>query len=157
TAAPNEVIKGHRYEVELLEPSAQPDALVAEFGALPMLVVENRELQTMDGPRPSDRSTRHVVFRIPDGTSYREGDHLGVLPRNAAAQVQRVLTRFGLPQGAQIRLRFNGVGKSFLPVDRPIGVDALLAGYLALQDPARRSDIAVLADYAEAPAEKAQL
>jgi cytochrome P450/NADPH-cytochrome P450 reductase len=156
-AAPHEVVKGHRYEVELLEPSAQPEVLVAEFGARPMLVLENRELQTRDGPRPSDRSTRHVVFRVPHGLSYREGDHLGVLPRNAPSQVQRVAARFGLPQGAHMRIRFNGVGKSFLPVDRPIAVDTLLASYLALQDPARRSDIAVLADYAEAPSEKAQL
>jgi cytochrome P450/NADPH-cytochrome P450 reductase len=156
-AAPDEVIKGHRYEVELLEPSAQAEALVAEFGARPMRVVESRELQTREGPRPSDRSTRHIVFRVPDGLSYREGDHLGVLPRNAPSQVQRVVARFGLPQGAHVRIRFNGVGKAFLPVDRPVAVDSLLAGYLALQDPARRSDIAVLADYAEAPFEKAQL
>jgi hypothetical protein len=45
TAAPQDVVKGHRYEVELLETSAQPDTLIAEFGAYPMLVLESRELQ----------------------------------------------------------------------------------------------------------------
>ncbi len=157
TAAPQDVVKGHRYEIELLEPSAQPDTLIAEFGARPMLVLENRELQRRDGSRPSDRSTRHVVLQVPDGLSYREGDHLAVLPRNSPEVVRRVLTRFRLPQNAHVRIRFNGLGKSFLPVDRPVDLNLLLSGYLALQDPARRSDIEMLADYTEVPAEKAAI
>jgi cytochrome P450/NADPH-cytochrome P450 reductase len=56
-----------------------------------------------------------------------------------------------------VRIRFNGVGKSFLPVDRPVDLNLLLSGYLALQDPAKRSDIEMLVDYAEVPAEKAAL
>jgi cytochrome P450 / NADPH-cytochrome P450 reductase len=156
-AVPGDFVKGHRYEVEVLEPSDAPETLVAEFGARPMVVLENRELQIKDGARPSERSTRHIVFRVPEGLSYREGDHLAVLPRNAPSQVARVLARFGLPERAQVRIRHNGVGKSFLPADRPIDVNLLLSGYLAIQDPARRSDIEVLADYAEAPAERAQL
>jgi cytochrome P450/NADPH-cytochrome P450 reductase len=157
TAAPQDVVKGHRYEVELLEPSAQPDTLIAEFGAHPMLVLESRELQQRDGPRPSDRSTRHIVFRVPDGVSYREGDHLAVLPRNSPVVVRRALTRFALPENAHVRIRFNGIGKSFLPVDRPVDLNLLLSGYLALQDPAKRSDIEMLVDYTEVPAEKAAL
>jgi cytochrome P450/NADPH-cytochrome P450 reductase len=78
---PSELAKGHRYEVEVLEPSAEPETLVAEFGARPMVVLENRELQTGNGSKPPERSTRHIVFRIPQGLSYREGDHLAVLPR----------------------------------------------------------------------------
>ena len=38
-------VKGHRYEVELLDPSGEPEGLVVEFGALPMRVLANRELQ----------------------------------------------------------------------------------------------------------------
>ncbi|MFO1100483.1 MAG: flavodoxin domain-containing protein [Xanthobacteraceae bacterium] len=78
-----------------------------------------------------------------------EGDHLGVLPRNSIAQVRRVLTYFGLPENAQTRIRFNSVGKSFLPVGRIMPITLLLSGYLALQDVATRSDVEVLADYAE--------
>lgn len=131
--------------------------LVTEFGAQPLTVAQNRELQRKDGPKPSERSTRHVEFRLPAGMSYREGDHLGVLPRNSDSQVHRVLAYFGLPEDAQMRIRFNGVGKSFLPVDRPIPVMLLLSGYLALQDVATRSDAEVLAEYAEAPSDKAAL
>jgi cytochrome P450 / NADPH-cytochrome P450 reductase len=156
-AESGELLKGHRYEVELLGPSAEPETLVAEFGARPMLVLENRELQTGNGAQPPERSTRHIVFRIPQGLSYREGDHLAVLPRNSPAQVRRVLTRFGLPENARIKLRFNGVGKSLLPVDRPVDVTLLLSGYLALQDPARRSDIEILAQYAETASDNAAL
>jgi cytochrome P450/NADPH-cytochrome P450 reductase len=157
TADPTELIRRHRYEVELIEPSNAPHTLVAEFGARPMPVLENRELHVKDGPRPSERSTRHVVLRLPEGLSYREGDHLAVLPRNAPAQVERVLRRFALPKDAQVMIRHNGGGKSFLPVDRPVDLHLLLSGYLAIQDPAKRSDIEALADYAEAPAEKAEL
>jgi cytochrome P450/NADPH-cytochrome P450 reductase len=157
TVDPAELIRGHRYEVELIEPSKSPATLVAEFGARPMLVLENRELHVKDGPRPSERSTRHIVLRLPEGLTYREGDHLAVLPRNAPAQVERVLRRFALPEDAQVIIRHNRSGKSFLPVDRPVGVHLLLSGYLAIQDPAKRSDIEILSDYAEAPAEKAGL
>jgi cytochrome P450/NADPH-cytochrome P450 reductase len=94
---------------------------------------------------------------VPEGISYREGDHLAVLPRNSPDVVRRALTRFNLPENAHVRIRFNGVGKSFLPVDRPVDLNLLLSGYLALQDPARRSDIEILVDYTEVPAEKAAL
>ncbi|MBV8186419.1 MAG: NADPH--cytochrome reductase, partial [Alphaproteobacteria bacterium] len=157
TADPTEVIIGHRYEVELIEPSSSPETLVAEFGARPIPVLENRELQVKDGARASQRSTRHIVLRLPEGLAYREGDHLAVLPRNAPAQVERVLRRFGLPKDAHVLIRHNGGGKSLLPVDRPVDLNLLLSGYLAIQDPARRSDIEVLGDYAEAPADKAEL
>ena len=61
-----------------------------------------------------------------------------VLPRNSPDVVRRVLKRFGLPEAAHVRIRFNGIGKSFLPVDRPIDLNLLLSGYLALQDQAKR-------------------
>ena len=154
---PGDLVKTHLYEVELIEPSGTAETLVAEFGAREMMVIENRELQNKHGPRASDRSTRHIVFRVPDGLSYREGDHLGVLPRNDPEVVQRVLRRFDLPPGGYVQLRFNGVGKSFLPTDRPIDLNLLLSGYLALQDPARRSDLETLAAYAEAPPERDEL
>jgi cytochrome P450/NADPH-cytochrome P450 reductase len=153
----DEAARGPRYEVEILEGAEAVRTLVAEFGAQPLSVAQNRELQRKDGPKPSERSTRHVEFRVPAGMSYREGDHLGVLPRNSESQVRRALAYFGLAEDAQMRIRFNGVGKSFLPVDRPIPVMLLLSGYLALQDVATRSDVGVLAEYAETPTDKAAL
>ena len=43
-----------------------------------------------------ERSTRHIEVLLPEGTSYREGDHLGVLPSNPKQNVDRILSRFGL-------------------------------------------------------------
>ena len=80
---PDEIVKGHRYEVEILEQPAAADMLIAEFGARRLAVAENRELQAEAGPKPSERSTRHIVFKLPQDMSYREGDHLGVLPTTA--------------------------------------------------------------------------
>ena len=150
----DEAAKGPRYEVKNLEGAEAVGTLVAEFGARPLTIAQNRELQRKDGPKPSERSTRHVEFRVPAGLSYREGDHLGVLPRNSKSQVRRVLAYFGLPEDARgAGIRFNGVGKSFLPVDRPMPVTLLLSGYLAHAGRGPpRSDIEVLAEYAEAPA-----
>jgi cytochrome P450/NADPH-cytochrome P450 reductase len=154
---PEDIVKGHRYEVEILGEPAAADTLIAEFGARRLAVAENRELHVKTGPKPSERSTRHIVFKLPQDLPYREGDHLGVLPHNGPAQIDRVLERFALAKDAQVRIRSNAVGKPFLPVDRPVPLSLLLAGYLALQDVAKRSDIEVLAEYTEAPAEKAAL
>jgi cytochrome P450/NADPH-cytochrome P450 reductase len=153
----DQVSRGPRYEVEVLPSAAGADALVAEFGSQPLTIAVNRELQTRTGPKPSERSTRHVEFTVPPGLSYREGDHLGILPRIGAEQVRRVLDYFGIPETAQMQIRFNGTGKSFLPVDRPLPVTLLLSGYLALQEAAKRSDLDLLAEYAESPADKAAL
>lgn len=153
----DQVARGPRYEVEILAGTPGIDSLVAEFGAQPLTIAANRELQTKTGPKPSERSTRHVEFSVPSGLTYREGDHLGILPRIGAEQVRRVLAYFGIPEAAQMQLRFNGTGKSFLPVDRPIPIMLLLSGYLALQEAAKRSDLEVLADYAENPSDKAAL
>ncbi len=154
---PGDIVKGHRYEVEVLPEPAEADTLIAEFGARRLVVAENRELQAKTGPKPSERSTRHIVFKLPQDLAFREGDHLGVLPHNGAAQVARVLARFGLAKDAYVQVRSNAAGKPFLPVDRPVPLSLLLSGYLALQDVAKRSDIEVLVEYAEAPAERAAL
>lgn len=153
----DETARGPRYEVEILQSAAGADTLVAEFGAQPLAIAVNRELQNKTGPKPSERSTRHIEFSVPSGLSYREGDHLGILPRIGTEQVRRVLTYFDIPETAQMQIRFNGTGKSFLPVDRPLPITLLLSGYLALQDVAKRSDLDVLAEYAESPTEKATL
>ncbi len=154
---PEDIVKGHRYEVEIVAEPAAADSLIAEFGARRLVVAENRELQVKTGPKPSERSTRHIVFKLPQDLSYREGDHLGVLPHNGPAQIERVLARFALAKDAYVKVRSNTAGKPFLPVDRPVPLSLLLSGYLALQDVAKRSDIEVLAEYAEAPAERAAL
>lgn len=150
-------VKGHRYEVELVEEHVEISPLVAEYDARPFEVLENRELQRKTGPHPSERSTRHIELALPEGVTYRAGDHLGILPRNSDTQVRRVMARFDFPEDARIRIRSNTSGKTFLPVDQPVLVSTLLSGYLNLQYVARRSQIQVLAEYTECPPEKEKL
>jgi cytochrome P450/NADPH-cytochrome P450 reductase len=133
--------------------SALGDAL----GARAMRVAVNRELHTKTGAEPSPRSTRHLELELPDGVTYRAGDHLGVIPHNSDALVARIASRFGLDPGATIRLRLGGGRKTFLPVDQPIVVGRLLGDYVELQDPATRRQIQTMAANTECPWTKPRL
>jgi cytochrome P450/NADPH-cytochrome P450 reductase len=148
---PDAIVKGHRYEVELVTEPVEASLLVAEYSARPMEILANRELQNKTGPHPSERSTRHIVLAVPEGVTYEAGDHLGILPRNNAALVRRVMERFELPEDALIRIRNNTASKTFLPVDTPVSASILLSTYMDLQGVARRSEIQVLAEYTECP------
>src|SRR5262249_36550311 len=55
-------------------------------------ILQNREL--VDLSSPLARSKRHIEITLPEGTSYRAGDYLAVLPRNPHQDVERVLRRF---------------------------------------------------------------
>ena len=151
------VVKAHRYEVELITDHAEASPMVAEYDARPMKIVANRELQTKGGPNPSERSTRHIELEVPEGESYKAGYHLGLLPRNDEELVRRVMARFDFPDDARVRIRNNSSSKPFLPVEQVVAVRDLLSSYVALQDVARRSQIAVLAEYTECPPEKEKL
>jgi cytochrome P450/NADPH-cytochrome P450 reductase len=137
-------------EVETVE-SGDASPLGDSLGARAMRIAVNRELHIKTGPDASPRSTRHLELELPEGVVYRAGDHLGVLPRNADAMVQRVAARFGLDPAASIRLRPAAGRKTFLPVDRPIPVGRLLGDYVELQDPATRRQIQEMAAGTECP------
>ena len=124
---------------------------VEALGARAMRIAVNRELHTKAGPDASTRSTRHLELELPVGVGYRAGDHLGVVPRNAEALVQRVAARFGLDPAASVRLRLGANRKTFLPVDQPIRVGQLLGDYVELQEPATRKQIHGLAEDTECP------
>ena len=78
---------GQRLTISLTNRLAA-NPVVRSFQAQAALVEVNRELQQADGTEP-ERSTRHIEIALPAGTSYGTGDHLGVLPRNDAAPIQR--------------------------------------------------------------------
>lgn len=95
------------------------------YGAFEGVVLENRELQTAD----STRSTRHIELEIPAGKTYKEGDHIGILPKNSRELVQRVLSRFGLQSNHVIKVS-GSAHMAHLPMDRPIKVVDLLSSYV---------------------------
>ncbi|CAJ1402651.1 unnamed protein product [Effrenium voratum] len=59
------------------------------------------KLEVAEAPRElcqdaSVRSVRHVTFRLPEGVTYRAGDHLEVMPPNDPALIDLVLDALGL-------------------------------------------------------------
>lgn len=135
------------YQVQAVDkPPAHP--LIGAQGALPMQVLANRELQN---PDRSGRSTRHVEVLLPDGVSYRAGDHLCVVPQNAAALVDRVARRFGFAPGAHVVLAAAEGRRASLPVGEAISVHRLLSDYLELQLPATRKQIQAMTQHTRCP------
>ncbi|MCY1073954.1 bifunctional cytochrome P450/NADPH--P450 reductase [Archangium lansingense] len=149
----SEASQGPRYEVERLEQVADP--LEAAHGVVPVKVVANREL--VDMTSPFGRSKRHLEVRLPEGMSYRTGDHLAVLPENAPEQVERVARRFGLKPEETVLIRRTREEQSTLPLDRPVTVRSLLGHYVELSAPATRRDLLLLAKYTACPPEKKRL
>jgi cytochrome P450/NADPH-cytochrome P450 reductase len=144
------------YQIEVVQ-SRQENPFIAAHGAKPARIRVNRELQNHRGEAPSPRSTRHVEVVLPEGMSYRVGDHLGVIASNSPALVARVLARFGLDAKMILMLRQTTPVRSALPTDRPLAVVDLLAELVELQDVASREHILVLAKYTACPPEKARL
>lgn len=132
-------------------PPPQKNGLVDALGAVGMRILQNRELQRGGDLVDNGRSTRHVELQLPEGVSYRAGDHLSVVPRNGAAQVDRAMARFGFDRKAHVRLQAAPGRKAALPVDEVIAVDRLLGDYVELQDVATRKQIAQLASHAQCP------
>jgi cytochrome P450/NADPH-cytochrome P450 reductase len=117
--------------------------LAESYHALPANVIENRELQ-MEG---SGRSTRHIEVALPVGVTYREGDHLGVLPQNDTQLVDRVLQRFGFSGNDHMILNGSGSCSAHLPLGRPITVFDLLSHSVELQEAVTRVQLRELASF----------
>lgn len=65
--------------------------------------IANRELQSPDSPR----STRHITFDLHGGggdrrLSYETGDHVGIYPRNASADVEQLAAWLGYADPGQV-------------------------------------------------------
>ncbi|MPY55927.1 bifunctional cytochrome P450/NADPH--P450 reductase [Streptomyces spongiae] len=129
--------------------------LAARHGVQPMEVLDAYELVDMDDPL--GRSKRFLKLRLPDGVTYRTGDHFAVLPQNPDALVQRVTDRFGLDLDRTVRLRARRRSRNALPVDRPLTLRRLLTDFVELQDPATQEQVAVLAEHTTCPPEKKPL
>lgn len=121
--------------------------LAETYQAVTGHIAHTRNLQHAD----SGRITQHIEISLPDGTDYREGDHLGVLPINPVALVQRVLRRFKLDAGAHLILSAEGRSGAHLPSGIPVRLDDLLFRSVELQEPATRAQIREMAAYTVCP------
>lgn len=139
-----------------LEPVAPLAAQrVEHHGLSPMTVVESYELVDID--HPLGRSKRFVRLRLPDGASYRTGDHLAVLSSNPKELIDRVAARFEIELDTPVRVRLSGWWNSAFPTDRPVSIRELLRDYVELQRPATAEDVALLAESCPCPPERRPL
>ncbi|MEU6800936.1 bifunctional cytochrome P450/NADPH--P450 reductase [Streptomyces neyagawaensis] len=129
--------------------------LAARHGVQPMEVLDAGELVDMD--HGLGRSKRFLKLRLPEGVTYRTGDHLAVLPSNPADLVRRVADRFSLDLDRTVRLQTRRRSRGALPVDRPLTLRRLLTDFVELQDPATREQVAALAEHTACPPEKRPL
>jgi cytochrome P450/NADPH-cytochrome P450 reductase len=126
--------------------------VAAAAGARPMRVLVNRELQQRNGA--ANRSTRHIEVELPEGGSYRPGDHLSVVASNSERMVTRALKHFGFDAGTHVRLTAGEGRRTALPVGEPIALKRLLSDFVELQDVATRKQIETLAAHTRCPRTK---
>ncbi|MFD7522943.1 bifunctional cytochrome P450/NADPH--P450 reductase [Paenibacillus chitinolyticus] len=127
--------------------------LAESYDAVHALIVGNTELHH----EGSGRSTRRIEVKLPEGVTYRVGDHLGVLPRNSRESVERVLRRFGLQGSDHLILSGSGRSAAHLPLDRPVSLDDLLGHSVDLQEAATRAQLRELAGCTACPPHKREL
>ncbi len=147
---------GPLYEVEIAE-SVTANPVARQTGALPMTVVANKELQTRDGPNPSNRSTRHIEVELPEGVTYQPGDHLCVVPVNHPDLVKRIINRFGFNEESHVRVHVTGERRAPFPNDSVFSVKRLAELFGELQAVASRKDVAMLAKHTRCPDSKKKL
>ncbi|PEG12767.1 NADPH--cytochrome reductase [Bacillus toyonensis] len=115
-------------------------------------VDKNKELQ-----QPcSGRSTRHLEISLPSNVTYKEGDHLGVIPINYPELVNRVLTRFQLNGSHFIRLTSDNKKLVHLPLGRTVSINELLQ-FVELQESVTRHQLRAMAAKTVCPPHKIEL
>lgn len=150
-------LETNKYEVETTGRKLHA-SFFSTLQAVPFQLLENRELLTRVAPRgPIRRSTRHIELSLPDGVSYRTGDHIALLPRNALELIGKASAIAQLELDELITVRANVNTPSHLPVDTPFVVSELLAARVELQDPITRAHIRVLAEFAASEDERVEL
>ncbi|MEU6767382.1 cytochrome P450 [Streptomyces sp. NPDC046853] len=150
--APDAAAPPDAYEVRELT-GGPLDALAARHGLVPMTVDEAYDLTAPGYPRRK----RFVRLTLPDGVTYRTGDHLTVLPVNDPALVDRAAAAFGVDPETVLDIRAGRPRRDGLAVDRPLTVRQLLSMYVELQGRPTAEQLAVLAAANPCPPERAVL
>ena len=144
------------YEIEAAD-SVTANPVANQTGAIPLKVLENKELQHHPEGATHPRSTRHIEVELPEGVTYQPGDHLCVVPVNRHELVSRVLERFGYTEESHVRIHVTGGRRSPFPNDSTFSVKRLADVFGELQAVASRKDVAVLAKHTRCPNTKKEL
>jgi cytochrome P450/NADPH-cytochrome P450 reductase len=123
--------------------TANPAVLTHQ--AQPAQVISNHALYDQ-GLDDGSRSVRHIEVRLPEEVTYQTGDHLGVIPRNRAEVVGRVMRHFALDPGLWVEIGSARETHPHLPSES-IPLLGVLAGNVDLQAVASRSDITLLVEH----------
>jgi len=114
-----------------------------KHGEIPSAKITSNDVITHGG----QQIKRHIVMRLEEGSSYRAGDYLSLLPITPVESVRRVLKRFELHGDDRVSLK--GSGQSFLfPTDTPISAFDLFSGFVELGQPASIKQVASLMQFA---------
>ncbi|GGZ30056.1 bifunctional cytochrome P450/NADPH--P450 reductase [Streptomyces poonensis] len=140
------------YEVRTLT-GGPLDALAERHGLVPMTVTEAHDLTAPGYPRRK----RLVRVALPEGVTYRTGDHLTVLPANDPDLVERAAAAFGVDPDAVLDIRATRPRRDGLAVDRPLTVRQLLTHHVELQERPGADRLAALAAANPCPPERAAL
>ncbi|MFB7664990.1 bifunctional cytochrome P450/NADPH--P450 reductase [Kitasatospora sp. NPDC056138] len=129
------------------------DALAARHGLTAMTVTETGALTHPDHPRVK----RLVRLALPEGTAYRTGDHLTVLPANDPALVERAARVLAADLDTVLSIVPGRPRRDGLAVDRPLTVRELLTHHVELQDRPTPDQLNTLAALNPCPPEQAAL
>ncbi|GAB2724374.1 bifunctional cytochrome P450/NADPH--P450 reductase [Kitasatospora kifunensis] len=128
-------------------------ALAARHTMAELTVLETADLTRTGYPRVK----RLVRLALPEGTTYRSGDHLTVLPANSTALVEHAIRLLRVDPDAVLRITANRARHDGLGVDRPLTVRELLTHYVELQDRPTADQLTLLAAANPCPPERAAL
>lgn len=148
--------------LRLVEPGAVRAQALPEHAAR-LIIVENRELvRPADGlwdfaVEPPRSSTRLIRLQLPEGTSYRTGDHIAVYARNRPELVERAIARLGLSGETQVEVGGQGSRFRHLPLGQTVTIRQLLTDFVELQEPAPRRALELTATHTRCPHSQAQL
>ncbi|MFD4524315.1 cytochrome P450 [Streptomyces sp. NPDC058470] len=140
------------YEVRTLT-GGPLDALAERHGLVPMTVTEAYDLTAPGHPR----TKRFLRLALPDGATYRTGDHLTVLPVNDPALVERTASALGLVLDTVLDIRAAHPRRDGIAVDRPVTARHLLAHHVELQDRPTADQLSALAAANPCPPERTAL
>ncbi|OQR93068.1 hydroxylamine reductase [Achlya hypogyna] len=119
------------------------------------LTVVSNELVTAEG---YERPTYLMTMDLPEGMTYRAGDHVQIMYKNPDSLVARAaaVLRLDLDTVVQMQPLEDGLPKTF-PTTAPVTVRALLRDYLDLSSPPSRSFLEGLSALCPDPDEAAYL
>ncbi|KAK7419766.1 hypothetical protein QQX98_003138 [Neonectria punicea] len=126
---------GATFDIKI-DRSCRPSDLREDFNEA--VVLTNSVLTASGEPEK-----RTMSLKLPDGVKYAPGDHLAVLPLNDSSTVRRALRWAKLPWGAVITIPTGA--NTTLPTGRAISAPDLLSGYVELNQPATRKNVATIA------------